>query len=351
MIKMHRTKCCKLSYSCWVPPFTKIPPKQSAVSAWGYNGNGELGNGNNINTNVPVATIATGVLAGKTITQISAGFHSLALDNTGKVYAWGYNFYGELGNGTNTSSNVPVGPVGGLLTGKIITQISAGAFHSLALDSTGQVYAWGYNSDGQLGDGTITSSNVPVAVDTTGVLNGKIIAQISAGASHSLASDSNGQVYAWGNNNVGELGDGTVMPSPSPVGPVAGLLASEIVAHISAGNMFSLAITSNGKIYSWGDNSAGELGNGTNIPFSIVPVAVDTSGVLANRMIAEVSAGKGDRFALALDTMGQMYGWGDNSNGEFGNGTTTNSNVPVPIYIDIVSIQGSAGGNFSLALK
>ena len=164
-------------------------------------------------------TSEANLFEGKTISQISAGSdHSLALDSEGQIYAWGYNYYGQLGNGDTTDSNTPVKvDTSGVLAGKTITQISAGSDHSLALDSEGQIYAWGYNYYGQLGNGDTTDSNTPVKVDTSGVLAGKTITQISAGFFHSLALDSEGQIYAWGANYNGQLGNGTTITSNTPV--------------------------------------------------------------------------------------------------------------------------------------
>jgi len=128
------------------------------VWAWGYNGYGQLGNGGTYTTsNVPVQ--ASGLTGG--ITAIMGGHHhSLALKNDGTVWAWGYNYYGQLGNGTNTNSNVPVRVSG--LAG--ITKIAGGGLHSLALKNDGTVWAWGYNYYGQLGNGIYSASNVPVRV-------------------------------------------------------------------------------------------------------------------------------------------------------------------------------------------
>jgi alpha-tubulin suppressor-like RCC1 family protein len=148
----------------------------------GKNDRGQLGNGTNINSNIPVPIS----LNNKCIVAIAAGeFHSLALNSSGNVYSWGGNNRGQLGNGTNTNSNVPI-KVQGLLTGKRIVAIAAGAFHSLALDSNMNVYSWGLNTDGQLGDGTNIPSNVPVSV--TGALANKRIRAIAGGGDHSLSS-------------------------------------------------------------------------------------------------------------------------------------------------------------------
>ena len=176
---------CALSTAFAGAPATSAP----LPTAWGSNYSGQLGDGTNTNRDVPVAVDASGVLAGKTVTAISAGnFYSLALTSDGKVYGWGDNGYGQLGDGTTTRRHVPVAVnTSGVLAGETVTAISAGAIHSLALTSDGRVYAWGDNGQGQLGDGTTTDHNVPVAVNTSGVLAGKTVTTISAGLFYSLA--------------------------------------------------------------------------------------------------------------------------------------------------------------------
>ena len=150
------------------------------VWAWGDNDFGELGNGTNTSSNIPVQV---SLPSGVTITNIAGGVsgHSLALASNGTVWAWGYGVNGELGNGTNTVSNIPVQV--SLPNGVTITNIVGGAYHSLALASNGTVWAWGYNNFGQLGNGTNTSSNIPVQVSLP---SGVTITNIAGGAYHIL---------------------------------------------------------------------------------------------------------------------------------------------------------------------
>jgi hypothetical protein len=157
------------------------------------------------------------------------------LKNDGTVWAWGRNDYGQLGNGTNTNSNLPV-PVSGLSG---VTDIAGGFYHSLALKNDWTVWAWGYNNDGELGNGTNTNSNVPVQVVTSlggPALSG--ITDIAGGGLHSLALKSDGTVWAWGRNSEGELGKGTNTNSKVPV-QVSGLTG---VTAIAGGGYHSLAI-------------------------------------------------------------------------------------------------------------
>ena len=159
------------------------------------------------------------------IVQVAGGFsHSLALDSDGKVYSWGRDNYGQLGNGATTGNQAsPVAvDISGVLSGKTITAIAADYNHSLALDSDGQFYSWGRDHSGQLGDGGAINSTdfqaSPVAVDTSDVLNGKTITAIAAGSEFSLALDSDGQLYSWGRDDYGQLGDGgTNTNQASPV--------------------------------------------------------------------------------------------------------------------------------------
>jgi len=140
---------------------------------------------------------------------------ALALAN-GQVYAWGGNGYGELGTGSNTGSNVPVAvSTAGVLGGHTVTAIAAGYIGSLAV-ADGQVYAWGANAVGELGNGTTNNSNAPVGVSTAGVLGGKTVTAVAGGGYHNLAV-ANGQVFDWGANPDGELGNGSTTPSDVPV--------------------------------------------------------------------------------------------------------------------------------------
>ena len=149
---------------------------------WGSNNYGELGNNSTTNTSVPTAVTMSGVLSGKTIVAMSAGAeHTLGLCSDGTVASWGYNGGGELGNNSMTNSSVPVAVISsGVLSGKRVVAVSAGVNHSLALCSDGTVAAWGQNNEGELGNGTTTTSSVPVAVTTSGVLSGKTVVAISA---------------------------------------------------------------------------------------------------------------------------------------------------------------------------
>lgn len=249
----------------------------------------------------------------------------------GRAYCWGSNDYGQLGNGSVTSSSIPV-PVatGGVLAGKTLTQVSTGAAHTCALDSAGAAYCWGYGGNGGLGNGTtVFSSDVPVAVSMSGALAGKALVQVVAGYDHTCALAARGAAYCWGDNSRGELGDGTTVGSSVPV-PVStgGVLAGKAMAQVTVGFFETCALGTAGAAYCWGAGLDGALGNGSTAD-SAVPVAVHTRGVLAGRKLTRISTGYS--YACALDRAGQAYCWGYNVYGQLGNGRTADSSVPVRV--------------------
>jgi alpha-tubulin suppressor-like RCC1 family protein len=262
------------------------------------------------------------------VTLISAGmdFSSCAIES-GRAYCWGANNFGQLGDESTTDSDVPVpGDISGVLAGKTLTQIAAGIFGNCALDTVGTAYCWGYNGDGELGNGSTTDSDVPVAVDTGGVLAGKTLTQVTAGGGTMCALDSSGAAYCWGNNGSGELGNGSTTDSSVPVAvDTSGVLAGKTVTQISAGWEFACALDSTAAAYCWGDNGSGQFGDGSTVSSS-VPVAVDTGGVLAGQTLTQISAGVD---TCALDSSGAAYCWGYNGDGELGDDSTSPSDVPV----------------------
>ncbi|MEQ1752443.1 MAG: choice-of-anchor D domain-containing protein, partial [Prosthecobacter sp.] len=189
----------------------------TGLAAWGSNEDNQLGDNRTTQRLAPVAVDQTGVLAGKTIVQMVRGqYHTLALTSEGRVYAWGWNSSGQLGDNTawTRSSPVAVNIVNGssALYGKTVVSLAAGSSHSLALCSDGAVVTWGNNGYGQLGNNTPPQRNVPTAVNTTNGLSAlyaKTVVSVAAGSSHSLALCSDGTVVAWGYNGSGQLGNNT----------------------------------------------------------------------------------------------------------------------------------------------
>ncbi|MFM2141899.1 MAG: hypothetical protein RLZZ476_443, partial [Verrucomicrobiota bacterium] len=307
-----------------------------SVYAWGENGAGQLGNNSVTFSSSPVAVDMTGALSGKTVVAIAAGFqHSLALTSDGGLYAWGSNVAGELGNNSTTSSLVPVAvDMTGVLSGKTIVQIQAGWGCTAVLDSTGQVYTWGTNSAGTLGNGSsATQSLVPVAVDTSGVLLGKTVSKLSLGGYHILVLTTDGLLFGWGRNMRGQIGDGTSGVNRST--PVAvdrtGVLAAKTITDISAGYEHSLALASDGTVYAWGADDQSALGNATATVQADSPVAVDMTGVLSGKTVAAIAASLYSSAVLTTDA--DLFAWGYNYNGTVGDGTTTERDTPVAVDV------------------
>ncbi|MFY9227927.1 MAG: prepilin-type N-terminal cleavage/methylation domain-containing protein [Candidatus Microsaccharimonas sp.] len=287
---------------------------------------GKLGNNSTANSNVPVAVSTSGVLAGKTVTQITVNvYHSCAVAD-GAAYCWGDNANSRFGNGGTTNSLVPT-PVStsGVLAGKTVTALAAGEHHSCAI-ADGAAYCWGAGSLGRLGDNLLTSSSVPVAVSTSGVLAGKTVTAISSSYGHTCAI-ADGAAYCWGYNSTGQVGDNTTTNAAAPVAvSTSGVLAGKTVTAISAGNAHTCAIA-DGEAFCWGSGAIGKLGNNSTAN-SYVPVAVSTSGVLAGKTVTAISAGSNFSCVIAAD---EAYCWGYNANGKLGNGTTIDSYVPTAV--------------------
>jgi alpha-tubulin suppressor-like RCC1 family protein len=274
--------------------------------------------------------------AGTTTPMVAAGGnHSLALTSTGEVWAWGDNNQGQLGDGTNTSKNTPVQVKGVGGTGYLtdVIAISAGGSHSLALKLDGTVWAWGYNEYGQLGDGTTVNKNAPVQVLKGASVSGSAylskVTAIAAGGNHSLALNEDKQVWAWGANAFGQLGDDTNVNKDTPV-QVKGLggysFLNGIVA-IAAGSNHSLTLNNSGAVYTWGYNNYGQLGDDTTAN-KRVPVLVRGVGGSGN-MSGVTAIAAGNNHSLAVKNDGTVWAWGQGGNGRLGDGSATTRTTPV----------------------
>lgn len=279
------------------------------VRCWGSNGHGQLGNNSFLEGLTPV--VVSGLGSG--IVALAAGqSHSCAVRN-GSVLCWGDNFNGQLGNSSTSDSPTPVA-VSGLGVGAMT--VAAGAAHSCALTDGGAVWCWGNNTYGQLGNNSYSDSLTPVAV--TGLSSG--IIAISAGEHHSCAVTSEGVVLCWGNNSVGQLGDGGTTNGLVPV--VSRLPLAVKAIDIAADH--SCAITNGGAVYCWGQNYLGQLGNNSTVD-SLIPVAV--SGL--NAGIVMVSTGYS--YTCALKVNGVVLCWGSNWSGQLGSNSASHSPVPVSV--------------------
>ncbi len=283
------------------------------VSCWGSNDLGQLGAGD------PgpgeLATLPVPVVGLENVVAIVAGAnnHACALDTPGRVHCWGGNASGQLGNGTNESSNVPTDVVGV----NDAVALAAGYAHSCALRAGGTVVCWGVNSLGRLGNGTLENANAP-----TTVLDLTDAAAIAVGATHSCAVRQNGSVVCWGENGHGELGDGTWMGYTTS--PVASLI-TEGAVEITAGVNHSCVLREDETVACWGLNNSGQLGIGltsvysTNVPTPVVGLAG----------VRQVEAG--DYHTCAVTDAGAVYCWGSNYRGQLGNENPAAAYFPVQV--------------------
>ncbi len=277
---------------------------------WGLNTSGQLGldPSSTVSSSTPV-----GVPGLSGATRLAAGFaHTCAVVAGGQVRCWGDNSSGQLGNGaTSAFSAVPV-PVPGLSGA---TQISAGVSHTCVLLTSGQARCWGDNNSGQLGNGTLSNSAVPVVV--TGLTGAT---QIASGNSHSCVLLAAGQLRCWGANFSGQLGNDSTAGSESTT-PL-GVIGVSGATQVAAGGDHACAVVSGGQVRCWGSNTSGQIGNGS-IGFAPVPLAVGVTGLSGATQLAA-----GTNHTCARLGSSQVRCWGSNSNGQLGNGATVLSTTP-----------------------
>ncbi len=354
----------------------------TTVKAWGRNSAGEVGDATTLNRSTPVSVVTNAFTKAKlssivavdgnappiTATSLSGDGHSLALRSDHTVWAWGTNGSGQqginpaLGSLDTCGSSNPCSqiarPVPGLTN---VSQIATGASFNLALKADGSVWAWGLDASDQLGvpsvGQTCGASAKPCSwtpVQVTGLGAGSGVVQITAGSSFGMARKADGTVLAWGNNNAGELGNGTQTSSASPVTAFA---AGSNVVQIVAGDAFALARKADGSIWSWGNNNSGQLGTGslvgpanctvTAAACALSPTAV--TGLGAGSTVTTITAGFSH--AAALKANGSLLVWGHNNSGQLGNGSS-GTDMPTPAALSLAHVtQVSAGGSHTLVLR
>jgi alpha-tubulin suppressor-like RCC1 family protein len=286
------------------------------VMCWGDNSSGELGDNTTTDRTKPVKVKGLSNVVAVT----TGGRHACALVRNGGAKCWGANGHGQLGDGTTTESHTPVA-VQGLPVD--LAQIVAGGTHTCGLLTDGTVRCWGSGGDGELGNGSTSDSSTPVMV--TGLPS---VVQIAVGGNllggdTTSALTSAGTVFCWGENKNGELGDGTTTNSDVPV-QVTGLSAAAVAVTQTAGDGCAALVT--GQVECWGDNGVDELGDGVSGGMTTTPVLV--SGFTTGGTSINTSNG-GSTCALDLTEQAQCWGW--NTDGQLGDGSTSNSDIPVPV--------------------
>lgn len=310
-------------------PVAQVSPVQASAvdqyaAGWGWNDYGQLGDGTNVSRFAPVPVITTGALEGETVVQVAAGgTHQCALTASGVVACWGWNPRGQLGNGTNTNSYVPV-----LVTrpqaleAQTFTSVDVGSSHSCATTSGGDIYCWGSNESGQLGVQSTAESWVPVKVNTS-----ENVVSMSTGAGFTCALGSGGQLFCWGSNSFGQLGRGYVGGQDVNLASVdtSGGLAGKVITSVDADCCSACVTTSAGDAFCWGDNYYGQSGIASQTWYEPTPRRVLLDGV------SSISVGRGH--TCATTTAQKAFCWGWNDYGQLGLGHTYSAAVPLAVDV------------------
>jgi alpha-tubulin suppressor-like RCC1 family protein len=280
-----------------------------AIFTWGLNDSGQIGDNTGVNKYTPVSIAG----ATKTFCQIVNGYSfNLAIDKYGKIWGWGINSNAQLGNNTISTAFTPTSIYGT----KTFCKISDGVYHATAIDNYGKVWSWGFNGSGQLGDNTSISKRTPVAL--AGLA--KTFCEISSQNNQTMAIDKNGLIWGWGAGSGGRLGVPLPLSTRTPRS-ITGALKT--FCKISIGATHGLAIDKNGKVWGWGDNGLGQLGNNSTTAYTS-PVSV-----YGSKTFCKIATG--DLSALAIDKNGKLWAWGDNTDGQLGDGTTIAKSTPVAV--------------------
>lgn len=300
---------------------------------WGINFEGQLGNGTTAATAEPTRVLADD--PNTTWAQVATGTsHTLALTTDGRLYAWGRNAEGQLGDNTTAQRTAPTAVKLPAEAGQLQwKQIATGTSHSLALTTDGRLYTWGYNHNGQLGTGYARNRTAPVEIPLPPAAANTTWAQVTAGNNHTLALTADGRLFAWGGNAYGQLGFGSTAPSLLPVAVgISKKTAKLRWAHVAAGRFHSVAVTTDGRLYAWGSNRFGQLADADDFQHS-TPTAVSLPARWARVVWKQAAAG--DAHSLALSADGRLIAWGNNCAGQLGDGGTARQLQPVAVALPL----------------
>lgn len=265
--------------------------------AWGKNENGQLGSGANVDEALPIRV-------GQALyQQVSAGgAHSAAIDRDGRLWTWGQNTYGQLGDGGVDTTDVPKH----IMAGTQFIAVAAGPYHTAAIDAGGNLWTWGGNAYGQLGDGTNLTQPTPQKIDVWDVgLTSLKFRQVAVGTTNTAAITESGDLYVWGWNGYGQVGDGSAADQSTPV-----KIPGPGYAHVSLNEWHGLAVKQDGSLWAWGSNCCGQIGNEPKSDAAI-PVQVGAPGTYRHAVA-------GRWHSAALDREGGLRVWGDNSYDQLG---------------------------------
>jgi alpha-tubulin suppressor-like RCC1 family protein len=297
---------------------------------WGDNTNGELGDNTIVKKSSPIQVVGSAT----NWKQVALGYlHTAAIKTDGTLWTWGDNTYGELGDNTIVKKSSPVQTISGGTNWK---QVTLGYLNNAAIKTNGTLWTWGDNTWGQLGDNTIVSKSSPVQT----IAGGTNWKQVASGKLHVGAIKTDGTLWMWGyNGNYGELGDNTVVNKSSPVQTIAG---GTNWKQISCGFSVSVAIKTDGTLWSWGYNFYGSLGDNTNVNKSS-PVQTISGGTNWKQVACGAS------HTAAIKTDGTLWTWGVNNYGRLGDNSIANKSSPVQTIAGGTNWKQVSGGKYNTA--
>lgn len=298
----HYSQCYKMVATGGY--YTLALETNGTLWSWGYNQFGQLGIGSTVSTTSPVQ-----IGSDNDWKYINASADcSYAIKEDGTLWAWGSNYFGQVGNGNNTDVYAPV-QIGTDADWKII---ASGSYHALAMKENGTLWSWGSNQFGQLGDGSYTWKNTPAQVGDDDDWK-----SISGGYRHTFAIKNNGSLWGWGENNFGALGDGSTINKNLPVQ----IGTSVDWKCAAAGNTVTLAIKNDNTLWAWGHNFSGCFGDNyaSGDAGSPIPIQIGSANTWES-----ISCGISPQ-TLAIKTDGSLWSWGFNNNGQLGIGSSANT--------------------------
>jgi len=302
----------------------------------GRNTVGQIGDGTTTNRASWTAVNISGLTNFPGFKQVSSGGeHACAVSQKGKVYCWGQGTEGQLGTGSFTNRTVPTLIDTTSLGDIIFDEVKAGSRHTCARSIQGRIYCWGEGANGKLGHTDLTNQNTPVLV-LASVGQFTNVVGLEVGYNHSCGLTSEGKLFCWGAQSTeGRLGSNSAADQDRPVAvEISHLLSKRTFTQISSGSDNTCAIGSDGKPYCWGKGSTGKLGNGATD--KLIPIAVNLTGIPGTQF-TQISTGT--NHTCGLTTEGKIFCWGQNNEGQLGNGTNVASTVPVEIDTNIVGLN------------
>src|SRR6056300_957857 len=314
--------------------YTMVIATDGSLHGLGLNSQGQLGDGTTTNRLSPVL-INGGSLSGKNVSSVACGYyHTMVIATDGSLHGFGYNVYGQLGDGAQYTTRLsPVLINGGSLSGKSVSSVACGESHTMVIATDGSLHGVGYNGFANLGDGTYQSKLSPVLING-GSLSGKNVSSVTCGEYHNVVIATDGSLHGFGYNNYGQLGDGTTTPRTSPVLINGGSLSGKSVSSVACRAYHTMVTATDGSLHGFGSASSFQLGVQTQT------IIFTNRGSFSGKNVSSVVCGA--NYTMVTATDGTLHGFGYNGQGQLGDGTTTTSTPP-----DLINGGSLSGKNVS----